>query len=154
MPWKCPICGTENRDEFVSCRVCGSYKPEATTKKIHQVEREVVSAILVVEIVEGPVESLRGKKFEFNVKSPGAVVTIGRAVENNVVIPDPTVSRRHLRVIVTSNGVVVEDLGSSNGTFILKSGGEKLIKVENVGREALLKLGETKIRLSLVEKTY
>jgi pSer/pThr/pTyr-binding forkhead associated (FHA) protein len=149
MTWRCPVCGTENRDDELMCRVCGAYKPEATTRKISQVVKEVVSAVVVVEILESPIETLVGRRFEFKVSSPGAVVTVGRAVENNVVVPDPAVSRRHLRLIVTSNGVVVEDLGSSNGTYLIEGGRERQVKVENVGRGALVRIGNTKLKISL-----
>jgi pSer/pThr/pTyr-binding forkhead associated (FHA) protein len=149
MPWRCPICGTENRDDALTCRVCGAYKPEATTRRVAQIAKESVSATLLVEVLESPVESLVGRRFEIKVTTPGAVISVGRAVENQVIVPDPAVSRRHLRLIVTSNGVVVEDLGSSNGTYLLEKGVERLIKVENVGKEAIVKIGDTKLRIVL-----
>jgi pSer/pThr/pTyr-binding forkhead associated (FHA) protein len=149
MTWRCPVCGTENRDDELMCRVCGAYKPEATTRKIGQVVKEAVSAVVVVEILESPIETLVGRRFEFKVSSPGAVVTVGRAVENNVVVPDPAVSRRHLRLIATSNGIVVEDLGSSNGTYLIEGERERQVKVENIGRGALIRIGNTKLRISL-----
>jgi pSer/pThr/pTyr-binding forkhead associated (FHA) protein len=71
-------------------------------------------------------------------------------VENQVIVPDPAVSRRHLRLIVTSNGVVVEDLGSTNGTYLVEGGGERLVKVENVGRQAVVRVGGTKLRIALL----
>lgn len=149
MPWRCPVCGTENRDDVLTCKVCGAYKPEATTRKTAQI-KESISASLVVEVLESPVESLVGRRFEFKVGTPGAVITVGRAVENQVIVPDPAVSRRHLRLIVTSNGVVVEDLGSSNGTYLVEGGGEHLVKVENVGRQAVVRVGGTKLRIALL----
>lgn len=152
MPWKCPVCGTINRDEDLVCRICGAYKPEATTKKISQTPRESIAAVAIVEVLESPIESLIGRKFEFRINTPGAIITVGRAVENQVVIPDPAVSRRHMRLIVTSNGVVVEDLGSSNGTYIIEGNNERLIKVENVGRQAVLKIGNTKLRIYLTHR--
>ncbi|MFN3804134.1 MAG: FHA domain-containing protein [Pyrobaculum sp.] len=144
MPWRCPICGTENRDEVTTCRVCGAYKPEATTKKVGIPE----VATVVIEVVESSIQSLVGKRFELKASSPGLVITVGRAVDNNVIIPDPAVSRRHLRLVVTSGGIVVEDLGSSNGTYLITDG-ERLVKVENVGRQAYLRIGSTKIRVSI-----
>jgi pSer/pThr/pTyr-binding forkhead associated (FHA) protein len=149
MPWRCPVCGTENRDDVLTCKVCGAYKPEATTRKTAQI-KESISASLVVEVLESPVESLVGRRFEFKVGTPGGVISVGRAVENQVIVPDPAVSRRHLRLIVTSNGVVVEDLGSSNGTYLVEGGGERLVKVENVGRQAVVRVGGTKLKIALL----
>ena len=44
--------------------------------------------------------------------------TIGRSQENDIVIPDPNVSRKHARLSRADNGYVVEDLGSTNGTLL------------------------------------
>jgi Protein of unknown function (DUF3662)/FHA domain len=44
--------------------------------------------------------------------------TIGRSQENDIVIPDPNVSRRHARLSRADNGYIVEDLGSTNGTLL------------------------------------
>ncbi len=43
---------------------------------------------------------------------------IGRIEGNDLVIPEPSVSRRHARLIRQGGQVLLEDLGSSNGTFI------------------------------------
>jgi predicted component of type VI protein secretion system len=44
--------------------------------------------------------------------------TIGRDISNRIVINDPEVSRRHARLTLQSGGYVIEDLGSTNGTFV------------------------------------
>lgn len=46
------------------------------------------------------------------------VVRIGTAVENDVVLTDRAVSRRHAEVRMTAEGLLLRDLGSTNGTFI------------------------------------
>jgi hypothetical protein len=43
---------------------------------------------------------------------------VGRSQENDIVINDPNVSRRHARISRADNGFVVEDLGSTNGTLL------------------------------------
>ncbi len=43
---------------------------------------------------------------------------IGRGPECDVVIPDRQISRQHARVVRTSQGILVEDLGSKNGTHV------------------------------------
>jgi predicted component of type VI protein secretion system len=45
-------------------------------------------------------------------------LTIGRDIGNRIVINDPEVSRKHARLTVQSDGYVIEDLGSTNGTFV------------------------------------
>ena len=45
------------------------------------------------------------------------VINLGRADDNDVVLTDIGVSRRHARILVQSDGVFVEDLSSGNGTY-------------------------------------
>lgn len=48
----------------------------------------------------------------------GSVVNIGRDLSNDIVINDPELSRQHCRLIWDGDGYSVEDLGSTNGTFL------------------------------------
>ena len=45
-------------------------------------------------------------------------VTIGRLPDNSIVVDNPAVSGRHARVFREGNHYVVEDLKSTNGTFV------------------------------------
>ncbi len=49
---------------------------------------------------------------------PGVIMIVGRAVNSDVPIYDPTISRQHAQVTVNNGGVLIKDLGSSNGTFL------------------------------------
>lgn len=46
------------------------------------------------------------------------VVTVGRSPENTVVLEEPNVSGVHARITVTPDEIIVEDLGSTNGTAV------------------------------------
>jgi hypothetical protein len=48
----------------------------------------------------------------------GAVTVIGRGSEADIVVDDPGVSRRHLEIRVTPDGVIATDLGSTNGLYV------------------------------------
>ena len=48
----------------------------------------------------------------------GRITKVGRHETNDVVLAGPTVSARHATVRVEAVGVVVEDEGSLNGTFV------------------------------------
>src|SRR5215470_9355438 len=51
--------------------------------------------------------------------APGAtVLRIGRKPENDIVLDDARVSSYHARLIVSEAGTLIEDAGSSNGTFL------------------------------------
>ncbi|MCS6914424.1 MAG: FHA domain-containing protein [Myxococcales bacterium] len=49
---------------------------------------------------------------------PVGEVLIGRGPECFLRIDEPTVSRRHARLLISSEEVILEDLGSRNGSFI------------------------------------
>ncbi|CCC82530.1 FHA domain-containing protein [Thermoproteus tenax] len=149
MPWKCPVCGTENPDELNTCRICGAYRPTATTVNLSQADAKisVAFAALLVEVLDSPVKSLVGLVKRIDLTSKNGIVTVGRSLENDVVILDPSVSRRHLRVIIARDGLIIEDLQSTNGTYLLPKG--ERINVAKVGREALVKIGESILRFIL-----
>src|SRR4051812_16120226 len=48
----------------------------------------------------------------------GAVCNVGKADDNDLVLRDDTVSRRHLEIARTAEGLHVRDLGSTNATRI------------------------------------
>jgi Tol biopolymer transport system component len=55
-----------------------------------------------------------GRRFDIGV----APVTIGRQAQCEIQVEGTWVSRRHARIAWTGTGYIVEDLGSTNGTFV------------------------------------
>jgi DNA-binding winged helix-turn-helix (wHTH) protein len=49
---------------------------------------------------------------------PAGVITLGRDPTCEAMIDAPGVSRRHAQIRVEATGIVIEDLGSKNGTFL------------------------------------
>ena len=45
-------------------------------------------------------------------------LTIGRAPESDIHLPDPSVSRQHALVFIEDEKAILEDLGSRNGTYV------------------------------------
>ena len=45
-------------------------------------------------------------------------MTIGRATDNDIVIPDVLASRHHATLLPTADGMEIQDAGSINGTFV------------------------------------
>ncbi len=64
-----------------------------------------------LQILEGPE---KGKEYSFE----RIQITIGRTMENDVVLPDPGISRKHLRIRDKGGAYIISDLGSSNGTKV------------------------------------
>lgn len=62
---------------------------------------------------------------------------IGRDPMSDIIINDPEVSRQHARISETDNGFQIEDLGSTNGTFVdgqrLKSEPVQLVPGQSIG---------------------
>ena len=60
----------------------------------------------------------------------GSPVTLGRRSDNDVVVDETTVSRRHALIMETPAGFVVRDLSTTNGTFVNRDNiglGERLL---------------------------
>ena len=68
--------------------------------------------------------------------------TIGRA-GCDVDLTDPDVSRRHAVVRALDGGLAVEDLGSTNGTFV---NGEQLHGTRPLASGDLVAIGQTTLR--------
>ena len=64
----------------------------------------------------GAFPSSRHTLKSFRITSSG---TIGRAPDNTLVLDDPLISKHHARIDVSASGMVVTDLGSTNGIYRL-----------------------------------
>jgi len=84
-------------------------------------------------IKQGPVP---GKVFEIAKQ----VITIGRDVKSDFVVNDAEVSRSHTRLTVQSDGCLVEDLASTNGSFV---NGQRITTGKMIRPGDVLGLGET-----------
>jgi hypothetical protein len=74
-----------------------------------------------------------------------APVTIGRAGQNDLVLDgDEFASARHAQIEVRGDGVWVQDLDSTNGTFV---NGSRVVGAERLSPGDVLRVGETDLRV-------
>jgi predicted component of type VI protein secretion system len=81
-----------------------------------------------------------GKTYELTQE----LVTIGRDTANPIVINDPEISRKHAQLKAQSGSYIIEDLGSTNGTFV---NGQRLMGPHMLRHGEVIMLGE---KVSLV----
>ena len=68
---------------------------------------------------------------------------IGRGADNDLVLADGAASVRHCRLEPSAQGLLVRDLGSSNGTFVNGSRIDRAI----VSSGSVIKIGRTELRI-------
>lgn len=78
-------------------------------------------------------------------------VTIGRAVENEIVVTSRRVSREHARVQREGRRLVLADLGSTNGTFL---NGERLMAPVELRDGDRIGIGDVVLLFHDPESTY
>jgi diguanylate cyclase (GGDEF)-like protein len=109
--------------------------------------RTAVEVTPAFTMLEGPVP---GRVFRMGAESKRAYVA-GRASEADFAIPDATVSRQHARFWIECGSgedrALVEDLGSTNGTFV---NGERVCR-EQLSRGDRVVLGSVVLRYDLLD---
>ncbi len=73
-------------------------------------------------------------------------VSIGRHADNEVILPDPQVSRHHAEILMQGGRWVIVDLGSANGTFV---NGQQITGSQVLNHGDLLRVGQTQFRVEM-----
>jgi len=85
-------------------------------------------------------EDDQSDEFDFD---PGqSVISIGRRSTNDVCVPNLSVSGRHARIVLSDGEAWVEDLNSTNGTYI----NNRLISRQTLNHNDELVIGKTRLR--------
>lgn len=74
----------------------------------------VAPATSVAPSARHPMVDIDGQRYLLT----GPVTVIGRGSDADIIVDDPGISRRHLEIRVTPDGVIASDLGSTNGTYV------------------------------------
>lgn len=70
-------------------------------------------------------------------------VSIGRANDNDVRIKDSTISSHHAKIVTFYNASYIEDLGSTNGTFV----NGKQVKKQTLKPGDIISLGALSLKV-------
>lgn len=84
-------------------------------------------------------EPAEGRSFDLD-----TITTLGRDVNNAIVVEDPFASTDHAVLTFRGKGWYVEDLGSTNGTFV---NGRPVAEVAPLGFGDELSIGQVRLRL-------
>jgi pSer/pThr/pTyr-binding forkhead associated (FHA) protein len=93
--------------------------------------------------VRGP----NGFVVEFSVDKQ--IITLGRDPESDIYLPSGMASRNHARAFVKGDQIYIEDLHSSNGTFVRQ---EKVLMPVPITAEDPVKLGDVYLRINYEAK--
>jgi ribosomal protein L40E len=126
----CPQCGAKLRPLDVQCAKCGYNTINATEGEQTISEQEPTIALSeVVEektrIISQKKSSLvwlcvikgdnKGKSFDIKEDEP---TSIGRDSNNDIILPDESVSKSHSKIFLSNGSFFIRDLASSNGTLV------------------------------------
>ncbi len=123
----CAFCGYQNKSKSKFCTSCGNRLAD---------ESYMVGRILVLS--EG------GVRREYLISA--AERYLGRDTANDVVMDDEEVSARHARISFVDGTFWVEDLQSTNGTFV---NGERIRERTKLQNEDLVKIGKTLLQFRI-----
>ena len=72
-------------------------------------------------------------------------IVVGRSSDLDMVLVEDMVSRKHARIAMQGDQIWIEDLGSTNGTFV---NSEQIKKAVRLGKGDLLQIGSTVFEVS------
>lgn len=120
----CPTCQFQNRPQNRFCTQCGQkFSTEESNGKC-----------LVMLYGEG-------QELIFPIRKNST--TIGRDIDNDIVLRDEKISKKHATVLADENSLWIEDLTSKNGVYV---NGERIAGRKQLNNGNLIKLGFTIFR--------
>ena len=121
----CSACSHENRPGAFFCSQCGT--------KLH-----------FVAASEGRLVRMNGSQLDRRIDLPSPVCVLGRAPTTSVRLEDESVSKEHARLTYAEGRFLIEDLGSSNGTFV---NGRRVLGRAEIRPGDLIRLGAVILKL-------
>lgn len=84
----------------------------------------------------------RRESIPYKIKEEYPVIgqlNVGRVGGNEIILRDPYVSKKHARIFGKDNSYYIEDLGSSNGTYI---NGRRIVETTEIIHGDRIKIGQ------------
>ena len=120
----CTNCGHENQPGANFCSSCGQVLPrdEEPRTVTFALDPQGSADDLEVNVDEvsngGVLIATRGPNSGSEFALEHVITTAGRHPDSDIFLDDVTVSRRHAEIERTTEGFVVRDVGSLNGTYL------------------------------------
>jgi hypothetical protein len=135
---RCRTCGRRYKDHVNYCVFCGKKLPEE--KKPAAAPPPAPKTVCV---------TYRDEDAERRLLCSAFPALIGRD-SSRVDIPvlHPSVSRTHCRLIMADGSLLLEDVGSSNGTFI---NGARIQEATPVGGRDAVRLGDVEVSIRMTD---
>ena len=121
-------------------------RPPGSSTTVHLRIDGIGESLAVGEAAEFYLVAIEGRHTGRWIQLGAAPVTAGRDPQLEIVLPDSDVSRRHMFATVVDGGVVIEDLGSTNGTFV---DGRRIDRRAALPTGSVLRVGEHVFRCEL-----
>lgn len=119
---RCRVCGSMQSEAHRHCSECGSLLAHVTAPlegSTGPMPVQQGTAEWAGPPTDGPALAvMHGGPSGVIYPLPEGVVTIGRSPSSDVFLDDVTVSRNHARIQRSGSSVVLQDLGSLNGTYV------------------------------------
>ena len=122
----CTHCGNQNKSASAFCTSCGNQLADAGF---------IVGRLIILA---------SGGNREYLIAESAR--SIGRDGANDLVVDDEEMSARHAAITFREDGFWVEDLESTNGTFL---NGERIEVASRLQDEDLLKMGRTLMKFKM-----
>ena len=119
---ECPSCGAVISADTTQCPECGfavEHEPTVTYVPLDSEVEVWNGEAPAPEGIGGPALTVvRGPRAGLTFVLKEGTTTVGRHTASDIFLDDITVSRHHCRFIASNGDLVVEDSGSTNGTYV------------------------------------
>jgi len=123
-------------------------RPSEPAGTVNLVEHVAIPRLEVVVEREGGKPSGRIMQLDMQAAG-GGVLRVGTHPSNEIVLNDPTVSRFHLRIGMENHSCRVQDLGSTNGTFLQTDKSAEPIRIRDadVASKTIIRAGQSTLHV-------